>query len=137
MSDCGNVQKVFVPTKEKPAIQKPISGVEITDVAAEKIKSFVEQKNQSTSDFGLKIGVRKDGCSGLSYAMDISSISECEKNGDKLFSKNGCTAMVEKSSYLFVIGSQLDYTEALTGSGFQIVNPNTKRSCACGSSFAV
>ena len=44
MSDCGNVQKVFVPTKEKPAIQKPISGVEITDVAAEKIKSFVEKK---------------------------------------------------------------------------------------------
>ena len=56
---------------------------------------------------------------------------------DKLFTKNGATVIVEKLSYMFVIGSQLDYQETLLASGFQLVNPNIKKSCSCGSSFAV
>ena len=68
MSDCGNVQKTFVPTKKEEAkeITKHIVGIEITDVAAEKIKTFVEKENKSISEWGLFIKVTKDGCSGQS-----------------------------------------------------------------------
>ncbi|RAP32963.1 iron-sulfur cluster assembly accessory protein [Candidatus Marinamargulisbacteria bacterium SCGC AG-410-N11] len=139
MSDCGNVQKVFVPSaKEKAAVKKQsISSVEITDYAAEKIKHFIQKDGKSVDDYGLKIQVVNDGCSGKSYTMDLSDIKSAQDNGDKVFSKNGAYIIIEKLSYLFVLGSRLDYTESLLASGFQLTNPNVKKSCSCGSSFAV
>ena len=138
MSDCGNVQKVFVPSdKEKAKKLETISGVEITDVAAEKIKFFVETDKKDPSKFGLRVSVVKDGCSGNSYTMELGSVEEGKKNGDKLFEKNGAHVIVDKLSYIFVIGSRVDYEQTLLASGFQLVNPNIKRSCSCGSSFSV
>ena len=141
MSDCGDVKKVFVPANDeasKEAVkERRISGLDITDIAAEKIKHFCNVDGKSPEEYGLKISVVKDGCSGNSYAMDLAKISDSESAEDKIFSKNGATFMVEKLSYMFVIGSVLDYTETLLMSGFQIVNPNVKKSCSCGSSFSV
>ena len=139
MSDCGNVQKTFVPTQKEEAkeITQHIKGIEITDVAAEKIKTFVEKENKTINEWGLFIKVTKDGCSGQSYIMDIARIDEHKDLGAKIFEKDGCHIMVEKTSYFFITGSQLDYTEALTGSGFKLVNPNIKKTCSCGSSFSV
>ena len=138
MSSCGNVQKVFVPSeKEKVEELNPISGVEITDVAAEKIKFFVETDKKSPSEYGLRVSVVKDGCSGNSYTMELGRVEEGKKNGDKLFEKNGAYVIIDKLSYLFVIGSQVDYQQTLLASGFQLVNPNIKRSCSCGSSFSI
>jgi len=138
MSDCGDVKKVFVKSDQDEAANlKPISGVDITDVAAEKIKHFATVDKKDATEYGLKVSVVKDGCSGNSYTMDLANIDECKANGDKLFTKNGATVIVEKLSYMFVIGSQLDYQETLLASGFQLVNPNIKKSCSCGSSFAV
>ena len=139
MSDCGNVQKVFVPvdeSTEQVSVPKQ-QGLGITDIAAEKIKLFAEKDKKDPSEFGLKVSVVKDGCSGNSYNMDLASIADAKAAGDKLFEKEGATVIVEKLSYLFVIGSELDYVETLLMSGFQINNPNVKRSCSCGSSFAV
>ena len=144
MSDCGDVKKVFVPTKrekQKESIAeqaaKRITGIEISDKSVEKIKLFLDGDNKSTEEYGLKIGVRKDGCSGKSYVMDLARISESVEAGDKIFKKDGATVMIEKLSYMFVLGSRLDFVEALTGSGFQLVNPNIKGTCSCGSSFKV
>lgn len=138
MSDCGDVKKVFVatppPTESSPI---PKSGVEITDIAAEKIKLFLEKDNKSPSEYGLHIAVVKDGCSGKSYVMEMRLISDASEKGDRIFSHLGATIMIDKLSYLFVTGSILDYTEALTGSGFSLHNPNIKKTCSCGSSFAV
>ena len=137
-SDCGNVQKVFVPQKDDKAKEKKsIIEIEITDIAAEKIKLFCEKDGKSSDEYGLHIKVVTDGCSGKSYNMDLANINERKEAGDKIFSKNGGTIMVDKLSYIFVIGSELDYVETLLMSGFQLVNPNIKRSCSCGSSFAV
>lgn len=69
--------------------------------------------------------------------MALDPIAPHKEAGDKVFSHNGATIMIEKLSYLFVTGSRLDYVEALTGSGFNLVNPNVKKTCACGSSFAI
>ncbi len=138
MSDCGNVQKVFVPSdKEEIKDLKPITGIEITDVAAEKIKFFVESEKKDPDAYGLRVSVVKDGCSGNSYTMELGDVAEGEKNGDKIFRKNGAVVIVEKLSYMFVIGSQVDYHQSLLASGFQLVNPNIKKSCSCGSSFAI
>ena len=142
MSDCGNVKKVFVPSKpsKKKKAEKasePIKGIEISAIAEEKIKTFIENDGKSPKKVGLRIQVVKDGCSGLSYVMDLVEIKIGKEEGDKIFEKNGATVMITKASYLFVIGSTLDYTEALTGSGFQLTNPNQKKACACGSSFNV
>jgi iron-sulfur cluster assembly protein len=139
MSDCGDVQKAFVPIKKEDVkkVVKPISSLEITDIAAERIKHFSNMDDKNSSTHGLKVGVVNDGCSGKSYTMDLAEIEPSLKNGDKLFEKNGATVIVEKLSYMFVMGSVLDYQESLLASGFQLTNPNVKGSCSCGSSFKV
>lgn len=139
MTDCGNVKKVFVPPEKgtTPPEKPPIKGVGITDLAAQKIVHFAQTDKKDPQKYGLKITVVKDGCSGNSYSMELSKIAEAKKNGDKIFTKNGATIIVEKLSYMFLIGSELDYAETLLMSGFQLQNPNVKKSCSCGSSFAV
>jgi iron-sulfur cluster assembly protein len=139
MSDCGDVKKVFVAPKTVPAtpIEAPVFGIVISDLAAQKIKQFITADNNDPEQYALHVAVVKDGCSGKSYVMKMAPLDEAIANGDKLFSKDGAQVAIEKSSYLFVTGSVLDYTEALTGSGFVFNNPNIKKTCACGSSFAV
>lgn len=139
MSDCGDVKKAFVPIKEEfqKEAPKPVSSLEITEKAAEKIKYFASLDGKTPDQFGLKIGVVNDGCSGKSYTMDLVDITSSKENGDKVFEKNGAIVIVEKLSYLFVLGSTLDYHESLLASGFQLSNPNVKKACSCGSSFSV
>jgi iron-sulfur cluster assembly protein len=139
VSDCGNVQKAFIPTQvqENSEPVKPVSGFQVSDKAAEKIKHFCSVEGHDPNEYGLKVSVVKDGCSGNSYTMALSSLALSKENGDKIFSHNGAYVMVEKLSYLFVIGSILDYKETLLASGFELVNPNVKKTCSCGSSFAV
>ncbi|MBA95060.1 MAG: iron-sulfur cluster assembly accessory protein [Rickettsiales bacterium] len=138
MSDCGNVQKVFVPSSEEETEQlETISGVEISERAAERIVFFCNSEKKDPAEFGLRVSVVKDGCSGNSYTMELGSVADAKEKGDKIFIEHGATVIVEKLSYLFVVGSRVDYHESLLASGFQLVNPNIKRSCSCGSSFAV
>lgn len=138
MSDsCKGVKKAFVKNNNSPKIDNPIKGVEITDRAAEKLLFFLKQDNKSFKEYGLHIAVSKDGCSGMSYKMDILKIENCVEKGAKLFNKNDAIFMIDKTSYIFVIGSYLDYIEALTGSGFTLTNPNAKKHCSCGASFSV
>lgn len=137
MSDCGNVKKTFVPSKPNKTLTPSPKGFDVSDVAVAKIKYFLTQEKKSADEYGLKISVVKDGCSGNSYTMDIAAISPCSDAGDKIFVKNGSTIIVEKLSYLFVIGSILDFKETLLASGFELSNPNIKKSCSCGSSFSV
>lgn len=138
MSDCGDVKKVFVATKTVPEpLEAPVFGIVISDLAAQKIKQFITADNNSPDEYALHVAVVKDGCSGKSYVMKMAPLSEAQANGDKLFAKDGANVAIEKTSYMFVTGSILDYTEALTGSGFVFSNPNVKKTCACGSSFAV
>tara|TARA_A100001015_G_scaffold320373_1_gene446507 strand:+ start:1495 stop:1926 length:432 start_codon:yes stop_codon:yes gene_type:complete len=142
MSKCGNVKKVFVPTgeenKEELNQTKPtITTFGATETAIQKINQFIKKDNKSTDTHGLRVKVVRDGCSGNSYDMNLSEIKAAKKNGDKLFIFDNVTIMIEKLSYMFVIGSQLDYVETLLMSGFQINNPNVKKECSCGSSFSI
>ena len=138
-SKCGNVQKVFVLVNQKETATEspaPVTGINITDKAAERILHFLKIENKDSQAFGLKVSVVKDGCSGNSYSMDIAPLDPAKEAGDKIFQKDGAIVIIDKLSYMFVIGSTLDYVESLLMSGFQLNNPNVKKSCSCGSSVA-
>mgnify|MGYP001280206627 CR=1 FL=1 len=139
MSDCGNVKKVFVPTDE-PRDLKPVDPnltFGATPVAIEKVRHFIQKDGKAIDTHGLRVQVVKDGCSGNSYDISLSTLDDANKNGDKFFQFEDVTIIVEKLSYMFVIGSELDYVETLLMSGFQINNPNVKKQCSCGSSFSI
>ena len=137
---CEGVKKTFVkPDKvsEKEVYNKTIKGIEISDIAADKIVHFLNQDNLDPTTHCLFISVEQNGCSGQSYNMEMRKIQDCIDEGAKSFKKNNAVIMIAKTSYLFVVGSILSYKEALSGSGFNLINPNAKSYCSCGSSFKV
>jgi iron-sulfur cluster assembly protein len=103
--------------------------VTLSNTAVSKIKQLVAEK----ADSGLRVKVVGGGCSGLQYRMEIDSAKE----RDKIFERDGARLIVDKKSFLYLNGSELDYAEELMASGFKLVNPNAKRSCGCGESFTV
>lgn len=108
-------------------------GVTITEKAAEKIKYF-GAKDGITENIGLRVAVKGGGCSGLTYDL---AITDKELESDKVVEQYGVKVMVDKKSYIFLVGTQLDFSDGLNGKGFVFSNPNAKKSCGCGTSFSV
>lgn len=106
--------------------------ISVTDRAADKIREILDEEQKD--GFGLRVGVKGGGCSGLSYSL---SIDEKETDGDQIFEDKGVKLFVDPKSLLYLAGTHLDYTDGLNGSGFKFENPNATRSCGCGSSFGV
>jgi len=86
------------------------------------------------SDAFVRVGVNSGGCSGLSYDLGFDNN---ENEDDKSFEDNGIKIVVNKKSYLYLIGTILEYSGGLNGKGFVFNNPNASRTCGCGESFAV
>lgn len=82
----------------------------------------------------IRVGVKSGGCSGLSY--DLSFDNE-EKENDKVFENNNIKIIVDKKSFLYLVGTELDYSGGLNGTGFVFKNPNANRTCGCGESFSL
>jgi iron-sulfur cluster assembly protein len=101
----------------------------LSERAAEKIRTLVTDRPGT----GLRVKVVGGGCSGLQYRMEIDTAGE----RDKIFERDGALLIVDKKSFLYLNGSELDYAEELMSSGFRLVNPNVKRACGCGESFTV
>ena len=78
------------------------------------------------------MGVRGGGCSGLTYSLNFDVQ---QKENDRVFDSHGLKIMIDSKSYLYLVGTTLDYTDGLNGSGFTFNNPNATQSCGCGSSF--
>ncbi len=108
-------------------------GVEITEKAAEKIKYFAE-KDGITDNVGLRVAVKGGGCSGMTYDLNITGE---ELESDKVVEQHGIKVLVDKKSYIFLVGTILDFSDGLNGKGFHFENPNAKKSCGCGTSFSV
>ena len=106
--------------------------VTLTDIAAEKVKAFLESQDD-TGEAGLRVGVRGGGCSGFQYSLALDE----QRDDDQVFEYRGIRVMVDPASLRYVDGSEVDYTESLMGSGFQVNNPNVVAACGCGSSFRV
>ena len=108
-----------------------VTGVSVTDRAAEKIKQLLAAENGERQ--GLRLKITGGGCSGLQYKFDL----DVQRPGDRVFEKDGAKVLVDMKSLLYLNGTELDYKEELMQSGFVFQNPNVKRSCGCGTSFAV
>jgi len=103
--------------------------ITISENAANKIRSLAGDNPEA----GLRVKVVGGGCSGLQYRMDL----DVERPGDKVFATDDARIFVDRKSFLYLNGTELDYNDGLMHAGFSLQNPNIKRSCGCGSSFTV
>ena len=104
--------------------------VTLTDIAADKVRGFLAQQ-ESEGEIGLRVGVRGGGCSGFQYALALDE----KREEDHVFDHEGIRVIVDPASLQYVDGSNVDFTESLMGSGFEVNNPNVVAACGCGSSF--
>ena len=82
----------------------------------------------------VRVGVKSGGCSGLSYELDFDN---SKGESDKLFEDNDVKNIIDKKSFLYLIGTTLEYSGGLNGKGFVFNNPNANRTCGCGESFSL
>lgn len=107
--------------------------ITITERAKNKALELMQKENRPTNTF-IRVSVEGGGCSGLTYKL---SFDNQLKENDKVFENNGIKIVVDKKSFLYLVGTELDYTDGLNGKGFVFNNPNASRTCGCGESFAV
>lgn len=105
--------------------------ITLTETAVTEVRRVLASQNQS--GWGLRIGVKGGGCSGLSYSMNIE---EKAVDGDHQFEFGDVRIFCDPKSYLFVNGLILDYSTELLNGGFRFVNPNATKTCGCGTSFS-
>ena len=110
----------------------PINTVHVTQKAASKALEFAHKEGRDSC--GLKIAVQGGGCSGLQYVLELVDGPEAS---DKIISEHGIEVYIPKRAFVFLAGTVLDFSDGLNGRGFEFHNPNAKRTCGCGDSFAV
>jgi iron-sulfur cluster assembly protein len=101
---------------------------------AKVIKLMEEAGIVNDSSYFLRVGVVGGGCSGLSYKLDFDNET---KPMDQIFEDNGVKIACDLKSFLYLVNTELDFSDGLNGKGFYFNNPNASRSCGCGESFAV
>ena len=106
--------------------------VAITDRAAEHIKALMSKREKPA--FGIKVGIRTRGCSGLSYTIEYADAAE---KFDEVIEDKGVRVLIDPKAIMFLIGTEMDFVEEKFKSGFTFVNPNEKGRCGCGESFHV
>ncbi len=107
--------------------------ITVSESAKEEVLRLIKEDNLPANSF-IRVGVKGGGCSGLSYEMDFDVEA---KEEDKVFEDKGVKIVVDKKSFLYLIGTELEYSGGLNGSGFVFHNPNASRTCGCGESFSI
>jgi iron-sulfur cluster assembly protein len=105
-----------------------------SESAAQQISQLKQADKNLAPDAFLRVKVVTGGCSGMSYKLDFDTTQGAD---DKLIENNGVKLVIDKKSYLYLVGMNLDYQGGLNGQGFVFNNPNATRTCGCGSSFGV
>jgi iron-sulfur cluster assembly protein len=106
--------------------------ITVTDNAKKQAIRLMEDDGKA--GYFIRVGVEGGGCSGLMYQL---SFDNNEKEEDKSFENNGIKVVVDKKSYLYLVGTILDFSGGLNGKGFVFTNPNANRTCGCGESFSL
>jgi len=108
--------------------------IKVSEKASKKVIELMSEDGfDATKDF-VRVGVKSGGCSGLSYDLKFDNT---QLEGDKVFEDNGIKIIVDKKSFLYLIGTTLDFSGGLNGTGFVFNNPNANRTCGCGESFSL
>ena len=107
--------------------------ITISEAAKEHAVNLIKAENRPDDTF-IRVVVDGGGCSGLSYNLVFDNQM---KEGDQTFEDKGIKVVVDRKSFLYLVGTELDYTGGLNGKGFIFKNPNASRTCGCGESFSV
>ena len=108
-------------------------GVDVTARAVARIRSAMAKEGISPTEGGLRLGILGGGCSGLSYSIRFDTHP---RERDRIFTYDGdVRVFIDPKSFIYLNGMVLDYEETLMRQGFNFINPNSKKSCGCGSSF--
>src|ERR1700693_2610700 len=111
----------------------PIKGIHTTDKAIARVRSAMEKEGVSVEQGGLRLGVQGGGCSGLSYSIRFDTQP---RERDRVFTYEGDgRVFIHPKSFIYLDGMVRGYKETLMRQGFNLITPNTKKSCGCGSSF--
>ena len=105
----------------------------LTDKAVKQIKRLKEDNN-IPEEYGVRVGVKGGGCSGMTYVMGFDGET---KDGDTTIEKDGVKLIVDGKSIFYLMGTTLDFSDGLNGKGFVFENPNANKTCGCGESFGV
>lgn len=107
--------------------------ITVTENAKNHAINLIKEEGRPVDTF-IRVGVDGGGCSGLSYKLEFDNQM---KEGDQLFEDKGVKIVVDRKSFLYLVGTELEYTGGLNGKGFVFNNPNASRTCGCGESFSV
>ncbi|MBT3611951.1 MAG: iron-sulfur cluster assembly accessory protein [Flavobacteriales bacterium] len=106
--------------------------INISDSARDRLVHLLDGEGGENSF--VRVGVESGGCSGLSYKLDF----DVNKNeDDELIENNNIKLLVNKKSFLYLVGTTLEFSDGLNGKGFVFNNPNASRTCGCGESFSL
>ena len=108
--------------------------ITITDKARSKVHDLMREAGISAPEYFVRVGVKGGGCSGLTYQLDFDNESQ---PGDMVFGDENLKVVCDMKSFLYLCGTELDFSDGLNGKGFNFINPNASRTCGCGESFAV
>ena len=108
--------------------------IKVSETAKSKVLQLMQEDGFDPSKDYVRVGVKSGGCSGLSYDLKFD---KSQIDGDKLFENNGVKIVVDTKSFLYLIGTTLEYSGGLNGAGFVFNNPNANRTCGCGESFSL
>lgn len=108
--------------------------IQVSEMAKQKVINLMTEGGFDAATDYVRVGVKSGGCSGLSYELDFDN-----KMGetDKVFEDNDVRIIVDKKSFLYLVGTVLEYSGGLNGKGFVFNNPNAQRTCGCGESFSL
>ena len=118
--------------KPRRAARPRPAAMTLTVPAVERVKALLEKRGKPS--FGVRIGVRTRGCSGLSYTLEYA---DQKTPGDELVEVDGMTLLIDPKASMFIFGTEMDFVEDKLQSGFVFRNPNEKGRCGCGESFHV
>jgi iron-sulfur cluster assembly protein len=111
----------------------PQKGIHVTDRAIKQIRVALAKEKVAPDQGGLRLGVQGGGCSGLSYNIRFDTQP---RERDRVYDYDGVRVFVDPKSFIYLNGMTLDYEETLMRQGFNFINPNSTKSCGCGSSFS-
>ena len=108
--------------------------IKVSESAKKKVIELMTDDGFNPIQDYVRVGVKSGGCSGLSYDLKFDNTQSEE---DKVFEDNDVKIIVDKKSFLYLIGTTLEYSGGLNGAGFVFNNPNANRTCGCGESFSL
>jgi iron-sulfur cluster assembly protein len=106
--------------------------INISDSARDRLLHLLDKKEEKNAY--VRVGVESGGCSGLSYKLDFD---DTKKEDDELIEDNQIKLLINKKSFLYLVGTTLEFSDGLNGKGFVFNNPNASRTCGCGESFSL